>query len=360
MTKVANEQKSSSKSTKIQKFPYKTHSEFLALRAELQGKGKKDLFRIGASDVPTIYRQRDGLIGLNEYSSPTVFFYEKCGFFEKMQIDTLEMTRGSIQESVIYNNYWRYLDPEHPTNEAFLENFHGNKTIFRTARRGSAIFINPKYPWLAVSPDYIMSKPEQGPLELKSPSSRANEKYEAGISRAYVIQTHVQMLVLDKQYAELFAVTDATYPQLYQYHRDPEIDELILESSLDFHNRVLEGKKIMATRMSRDEKEQALSEYAPEDHGDPLYTRYLKDKHKPENAKLTLQGNSDQLELTIEYLQLKEAIKADNTSLLEKENKMREWFVPGVGAIEWPDIGKISWVEKFTVPSSILKRVLGS
>lgn len=342
----------------IKRYPFKSHAEFLSIRRKLQGKGDPNTFRIGASDVATIYSNGKKM-GLNEYVSPTVFFYDCCEYRKKEDVHSLEMTRGHIQESVIYNQYWRHFNPEDPSKEAFLENWHGAKRIFRKATRASAIYVNDKLPWLFATPDYIIQKNEftrRGPLELKSPSSRANDKYEAGIATQYIIQTHDQMLVLGYDYAELFAVTDATYPELYQFERNPGIEKNIIESTQDFHQRVLRGKKIVYSNMGAIEKEQALSELAPEDNGDKLYTDYLKEKHRPENAKATNLGDESQLRLVISYLKEKEKQATKAQAILKKENKIREWFHDGVGYIEWPEFNvKIGWIEKLNIPKKILQ-----
>lgn len=343
----------------IQKYSYSSYEEFLKIRRRLQGVGKKGIFRLGASDVATVYGTGERS-GLNEYTSPTVFFYESCGFTKRDLPATIVMVRGQIQESVIYNNYWKHFPPDCPTQEGFLDNHNGERRTFRKAIKANAIFYNDKYPWLFASPDYIISKnkyTKTGILELKSPSSRANEKYEAGISTAYVIQVHDQMLIMGYNYGELFAVTDATYPEMYQFNKNDGIQKNIIDSTHEFYKKVLAGKKIVYSQMPQLEKEQALAEIAPPDNGDPLYTDYLKDKHKPKNAKQTVPGDGFQLGLVTEYLTQKATIKTESESLLEKENKIREWFTGNIGYIEWPDLGKISWVEKLTIPKTILTKI---
>lgn len=349
----------------IQRFKYKSYEEFLAIRRELQGVGKKDVFRLGASDVATVYSNGEK-IGLNEYSSPTVFFYRCCEFAPQDVAPTLEMFRGSTQEALIYERYWKYFSPEHPTKEFFLENVTGPKQIFRKATKVHHTIMNDKYPWLFASLDYYIQKnpyTKRGPLELKSPSSRANEKYEAGIATSYVIQVHNQMMLTQSDYCELFAVVDATYPELYPFNENTGIQKNIIESSKDFVDRVLAGKKIVYSNKSQLQKEQLLAKLAPDDHGNPLYTDYLKEKHKPENAKATVQGTGDQLELVCSYLRQKALIKSmtENSEdcLLEKENKIREFFQGDVGYVEWPDLGKISWVDRLNIPKKILERVDG-
>lgn len=344
----------------IQRFKFKGRAEFLAQRDRLRGKGDPKVFRIGASEVPTIYSNGEKT-GLNEYVSPTVFFFECCDFVVKENINTPEMTRGHIQESVIYEEYWRYINPEAPTTEDWLANWHGPRHVFRAARAPMSSFINDKYPWFYNTPDYIICKnpfTKRGPLEVKSPSARANEKYESGIATQYIIQNHVQMLGLGYDYGELFAVTDATYPQLYQFEMKDNIRENIIESSRKFVELVLKGKKIVySKRGGYDYKLQKLSEIGPKDDGNPLYTDFLKEKHKPENAKATIQGDEYQLSVVADYLRAKKLLEPEKQRILALENRIREFFKEGVGYIEWPDIGRIGWVEKFNVPAKLLEKI---
>lgn len=342
----------------IKKYPYKSHKEFLELRRHLQGRDTNDQYRIGGSNIATIYSNGDK-IGANEYASPTVFFFSECGFHVREDIQSLPMSRGNVQEPVIFENYWKLTDPEHPVPEAWLNNFHGEKIEYRTAKKANAIYVNDKYPWIAVSPDYIfpMSKYNpRGVLELKSPTSRAIEKWEAGTPVAYVVQTYAQMLVLGLGYGELFQVVDATEPQLFQFHENKGIEKNIIDSSKDFVERVLAGKKIVYGIGTELQKEQALAKLAPVDDGSPFYTQFLKERHKPENAKATVPGTGEQLELVLKYLRQKAKIGVADRSLLRKENIIRGWFSGGIGSIDFGDLGKIGWVDKLSVNKNILKK----
>ncbi len=342
----------------IHKYKYKSYEEFLSIRRTLSCKGQKDQYRIGGSDLSTIYSNGER-IGLNEYTAPTVFYRSATDFINKQVDTTLEMARGTLHESFIYNNYWKHLDPEHPTPESWLENFTGQKLTYRTAKKSNAIYVNDKYPWIAVSPDYEFGKSvynKKGVIELKCPSSRAVEKYEAGTPTSYVIQLYTQMLVLDLPYGELFQLLDATIPQLFVFERNNGIEQNIIDSSHCFYKKVLAGKKIVYSNMTDVEKEQALSELGPKDDGNPLFTDYLKERHKPENALATVPGNSEQLGLVIEYVRLKQSIKEQSKELLMLENKIRELFTDTtIGKLQWEGIGYVSWVSKFTVSKSILK-----
>ena len=339
--------------------PYRNYNEFLSIRKELQGSGQRDVFRLGGSDLAKVYSNGDK-IGLDEYTSPTVFFYACCDFYDKPILQNLEMHRGKIQEPVIYKEYWRYFDPNNPTSEAYLDNYWGEKKIYRKAQNVNHVISSDKYPWLFVSLDYKIIKSKYskgGPLELKSTSWRANQKYESGISPGYVIQNHGQMMVLGAEYGELFDVQDATTPKLYSFERNAGIEENIIGSTHDFVQRVLKGKKIVYSNMPALEKEQALSELAPADNGNPLYTEFMIERHKPENAKATIDGTDEMLDLAVNYLRLKEQEKDVSEKALSAENKVRELFRDtNIGTIEFPH-GQINWKVNLSVQKKILKNV---
>lgn len=338
----------------IKKHRYKNHNDHLALRKEFAGAGNKDVFRMGASDVATIYRMGDK-VGLNPYASPTTFFYEACEYTDRYNQQRLETHRGHVQEPVIFKEYWRYWNPNGGTPEEYLENYYGPKIIYRKATKSNCIITNSKYPNLFVSPDYIIEK-KGGPLEIKSLSRLTTERYEAGIGPNYVIQAYDQIMVLDTAQGELMNVSDATQPSIYIFNRNETIEKNILDSTNDFVSRVLAGKKIVYSNKTQLQKEQELAMLAPEDNGSMLYTDFLKEKHRPENAKSTQEGTDDQLEIVIKYSKLKEKIKGESVELLMLENKIREFFMDRtIGIIEFVGLGKVSWIEKLTISPNILK-----
>lgn len=338
---------------------FKTHNEFLALRHMMSGKGQKDVFRLGASDIASVYSNGEQ-IGMNEYVSPTRFFYESCDYVQKDPYNSLEMHRGHIQESIMQNQYWKFINPNWDPSELkslYLDNFYGERKIYRKATKANQIVENKDYPWLFITPDYLINKNEYtptGPLELKSPSSRANDKYEAGFATMYMLQNQAQMLVLNKDYGELFQVTDATWPQLLPFTKNDQIHSNIISSTKDFVDRVLAGKKIVYSKRKKAVKEQALAELAPADDGHPMYTSFLKEKHRPENSKLVMEGDDDQLEIVLKYLKARKKADSLDRSKVKLENKIREYFAPGVGHIEFPGLGKVSWIDKFVVDKKIL------
>lgn len=340
-------------STKLQKFKYNSYKEFLELREQIGGKGDPTSWRCGASTVASVLNE-------GSYMDSFMLFYSACEHISRPSLLKPETHRGQVQESVIYNEYWRYINPEDASFESYIDNWHGKKKIYRRAVNEKYIYFNPKYPQLYASPDFRITKnkySKKGPLEIKCPNRRAVDKYVTGIPREYEIQIQQQMMVMEEVYGEVFMLVDTTDPELFCYEKNKEIQERIDHDTREFGALVLEGKKIVYSNMPWEEKEQALGEIAPEPTGIENVSQFLKDQHKPENAKVTVEGTSEQLEIVLEYLRAKENIKSlyDTNNVLE--NKIRSWFTGLIGEIQFGPGCSISYKSKLNVPKRILELV---
>jgi len=338
---------------RIQKHKYKDRKTFLALRAKIQGQGDPNVFRLGGSDIAKV-------IGVDEYKSTKVFFYECVEFERREDMRRPELHRGVVQEKVIHDAYWRYINPKDPSDDAYLANVYGPAKVFRQGKKANEILINEKYPWLFVSPDYTFPKnkfTKRGVLEIKSPTYRACAKYEAGIATSYVAQTYMQMIVAGFDYGELMALVDCTTISLFVFDTiPPGIKEEIITKSKIFCEKVIEGKKITYNNTLSDlEKQQLLDAICPEEENPELYKEFLKEKHRPENAKASVEGNGEQLQTVISYLMGKEEIKGLTKENIKLENEIREYFHDGIGYIDFGGGNKMSYVDKLNVPARILK-----
>jgi YqaJ-like viral recombinase domain len=340
---------------RIQKHKYKDRKTFLALRAKIQGQGDPNVFRLGGSDIGCI-------LGVDPYRSAKAYFYTACEYVQREDIKKPEMHRGVLLEGVNYKEYWRYINPKDPSDEAYLDNWYGPKKIYRSAKKSNQICVNEKYPFLMVSPDYEFPKSkynQRGILELKSGTWRAAEKFEAGISTSYIAQTYMQMLVMGVTYGELLNIEDATTIKLFTFSEIPDgIKNAIIEKSKIFHDKVLEGKKIVYNRnLSALEKEQMLDAISPEDDQPDLFKEFIKKKHWPENATQTVLGDGDQLQTVITYLLSKEEIKKLTDENTKNENIIRGWFKAGIGTIDFGGPDKcISYKDKLNVPKRLLNK----
>jgi len=332
--------------TKVQKYKYKSYEEFQAIRHHLKGTGQPDYFRLGASDIGTV-------LGLNEFKSTIAFFYECCDWVPSRFEPTLDTHRGHVLEHIAYERYWKYMDPSDPSPDTYLKNFYGPKKIFRRARKSNTIYVSPEYDWLFVSPDYqFTDKRRRGVLEIKFPRGFNANRYADGVSAEHVAQVQFQMYVGGFQLGELLSMDDATYPKLFTWEPIKEKKDELIEITRQYAINVLKGKQIVYSDMDQFEKEQALAELAPDETNDMKYCEFLKEHHKPENAKAVVEGTEEQLQIVCDYLRLKEY----EPQILKKENEIREFFTGGIGQIQFPGLGKISWQQKLSVPKSILKK----
>jgi hypothetical protein len=338
-------------STNIQRFSYSSYEEFLKIRHKLSGKGQPDVFRLGASDIGMV-------LGLNEFRSTIASFYEHCDYVPNRFQPTLDTHRGQIQEPVAYEFYWKYIDPANPDPEAYLANWYGPKKVYRTATKSNTIYLNEAYPHVFCSPDYEIDKNEHkegnGVLEIKCPRAFVSSKYEAGISAEYVAQVQFQMFVGDFDYAEILSLEDATNPNLFFFDLIKESKERMLQTTREYQERVLAGKRIVYSNLSDQEKEQQLMDLAPDESNDGKYSEFLKFWHRAENHKEDVPGTEEQLDIVCDYLREKE----HEAAALKLENQIREFFSGGVGRIDFgKDIGAISYRSKINIPKSILKNV---
>jgi hypothetical protein len=333
--------------TKIITFPYSSYAEFQAIREKLRGTGQRDVFRLGASDIGLI-------LGLNEWRSTIAAFYEHCEYVPNRFEPTLDTHRGHVLEPIAYEQYWKYMDPENPDPGTYLKNFYGPKKVFRTARKSNTIYLNPEHDHVFASPDYEFVNDDglAGVLEIKFPRGFVAQKYEAGIPAEYVAQVQFQLFVGGFSVAEILVMEDATTPNLFFFELIKESKERMLETTHEYVQKVLAGKKISYSNMSDIEKEQAIGELAPEESNHPKYSEFLKEWHKPENAKLEKDGTDEQLDIVCDYLRAKEWEGA----AVKLENQIREWFSGGIGVINFgKHIGRISWRSKISIPRTILK-----
>lgn len=335
----------------ITTWPYNGYKDFVELRNRLSGRGQKDVFRLGASDIATV-------LNLNEWADPVTFFYQSCEFSTPPEFRSLDAIRGQNLEPVIYHDYWRHLDPSSPDEESYITNFLGDKKVYRTATKANHIYTNQKYPWLFVSPDYEIDG-EDGLVECKSYKGYVLDRYEAGIPRAAVVQCQTQLMATEKTFVELMTLIDATLPRLFRFDINVVMQDWIDINCREFVDKVLEGKKIVYSDLSEEEKETALLLLSPDDQGSPTYSQFLKLHHRPENALNTIDGSQSQLDFVAELLRLKKSAAINEHDILKIENKIREWFMgeKKVGKVDFGEIGHVSYKKNLVFSRNILKKL---
>lgn len=339
--------------TKLQYIPYnpKDRNEWLAKRDLCQGRGLHNVFRAGGSDIGAI-------IGVDEYTTPLEAFYKACEYVPTTRLMKPETMRGHILEPVIYQNYYRHWDPEFPTAEQMVRNYYEGK-VFRKAQRINSIILNPEHPNLFANVDYFIQKnkyTKKGVLELKSLTKYSTDKYEGGLAPTYIYQIYSYMLTTKAEYGELFALKDATYPEIYPFESNDMIFNQIITRLEEFSAKVLQVKKVKYT-CSQEEYEACLHELEPPVDETPAWFDFLKEQYKKRYQEVAMQGTDQQLDLVIDYLEAKEAMKPLEANIQLKKNQIMNEFIKNECAtIDFGNLGKVSYFDKFNVPASILKK----
>jgi hypothetical protein len=339
-------------SVTLHKYNPKRKDLWLDLRNELRGKNTPDTWRIGSSEVAKV-------LGRDEYMSKTEFFYHSVDWINADPLKKLPMYRGEIQEKFIFDAYWKYINPDNPSNEEFLDNVYGEKKVYRNGRLFNYTITNDKHPFSYSNPDFQIFKNQWNPkgfVEAKSPTWRSVEKFESNLPVSYLFQTYHQMIMGEVDYAEIIMLIDSTIPEIFPIEPNKVIYDQINDSIHDFGMLVLQGKDIVYNEsIPLMEKEQMLADIAPENTGEDHLTDFYKENHKLKLSKASVEGGEEQLVKVLDYLERKAQAKDfdKETSILEQD--IRAWFTGDLGTIDFPPYGSITWNQKFNCPARIYK-----
>lgn len=328
-------------------------NKWLELRNSLKGKNMPGLIRFGGSDIAKV-------LDMDEYMSATEFFYASCDWIDAEPEKKLPMYRGECLEDIIYKGYWRYINPDNPSNEELISNVYGEKKIYRTGQRFNKTILNSKYPYLYANPDYRMFKSNYNPtgiIEMKAPTWRAIEKFESQLSPSYMYQVFMYMMLDGSEYSEIIQLVDATNPSIHPLEPNKVIYDQITDASNKFANLVLKGKNIVYnTEIPILEREQMLAEIAPEPNGKDHLTDFYTEQHKKKQAAQTVDGTEEQLDKVLLYLELKYSkAKKLEFEYTKIEQEIRSWFVGDIGEISFGNYGSISWHKRINIPFRIYK-----
>jgi predicted phage-related endonuclease len=361
--------------TKHIKYDYNkgiTRSQWLEKRNRYQGIGHPH-FAVGGSDIGLMIVDDKGR-SCDEYKTRREFFYQMIGRIPRSQQLNLHTIRGIVSEQVIYDKYFKHINPANPSNEEYINNFSEGKVI-RRARSVNAIVTNTKYPFMFANIDFKIDKHtynfgygdgefpyykfsgKNGLLECKAPTKYAVEKYVGQIAPSYIFQTQSYLMVCELAYAEVLALVDNTTPNLVPFEPNKILQEMILNGVQEFADRVLPVKRLIFAGAPEEEIESAITCYEPDVEATGAMTQYLKDNYNPENFKPSVDGSVADLELVIKYLEQKEKINEFEPELKLYENMLRDLFSKKEASeISFGELGNISYKTKFNVPARILKK----
>ena len=278
---------------------------------------------IGGSDMGT-------LMGLNAFESALELFHRKVGVISSSKPESLSTYSGHTMESVIYESYWRFYDPENPTDERLVENAVAGR-VMRTARRKNFTMISKEFPWLGANLDYIIDENKFTPpgiLDCKNSLTWVSNQYESNVNPVYVIQKQDYMLVTGFDYSELAYLLDGRYPRVFPIPAERSIQEHIVRMSKEFWLTVLEGRKIWNdTSMSEEERLQELSTIEPQVDSSEALEGYLKDRFKKSKKNGQMVITDEILEVGRNYLACNEQLNTIEDDKRLQGNLIRKLFL---------------------------------
>lgn len=278
---------------------------------------------LGSSEVGTI-------LGLNQYESPLEIFHRKVGVIDTYKPEQLSTYAGHVMEPVIYENFWRYYDPENPTPERMIDNAL-NKRVMRTARRVNFTLVSAEFPWMSCSLDYAMDPSKTtlpGPLDCKNSLNWVVKQYEGEVHPGYICQIQHMQVITGWAYGELGFLLDGRYLSVIPVPANAEIQEAIIREGKKFWQTVVEGRKIwLRTDLPEHDRLAALVEFEPEITASSALEDYLKKRYVAVYKQGKMVGTKDILEVAIRYLRCNENLNQVEEDKTLEGNILRKLFM---------------------------------
>ena len=301
--------------------------------------------KVGGSDTST-------LLGLNEYKSPIVMFYQAVNFKASNTNYNEIMFHGKHLESYVAD-MWQYFDG---TEEGLIMN-HSTGNKINKATRVNAIIENTKYPFIFANIDRLISKhavlgKKKGVLEIKTISSYASDKYISGIPPGYLIQLQTYMLILGLSYGEIAYLKDGRKLGIQTFEADKSIQDEVISKTKDFYSKVQQANAALELNKGAtdDEKLLILAEYEPEVDSTDSYNDYITDRHKNKQNDKVIEGNQEQLSWAEEFQRWK-TIEAEacETKKLYQNKLKRVLDINSANEITLGPGKKVKWNKMFLV-----------
>lgn len=171
---------------------------------------------LGASDAPAV-------LGLSEWSTPLSVYMQKKGVRSEIPANLAYF--GHKLEPVIAN----WIEDTHPEVRGLTDGFSARSV---------------EWPWLAATLDRSAGDPASGqviPVELKTSSAFAREKWADGVPFVYQVQVQAQIAVVGAPYGWLAVLHGGNEPELYRIERDEEFirEHLIPKTRAFWYDHVL-------------------------------------------------------------------------------------------------------------------------
>ena len=186
--------------------------------------------------------------GINPYASGIKLYYTKLGLTPP-DPDREHMWHGRMLEPYI-KMCWKHWDGI-PAN--YMVNFAEKKPM-RDCFKWDGYIVNPKYPWLVVSPDSFIDMnglnggmdmvnfqplPKHGILELKLLSYWGEHAWEDGFPQYYILQIQTYLLVCELDYAEVCIFHEGNRIEVHPFYANKTIQDRILSISKRWYDNHL-------------------------------------------------------------------------------------------------------------------------
>jgi putative phage-type endonuclease len=312
--------------------------EWQDLRSSFSSKGM-----IGGSDAGT-------LLGWNKWKSPISLFYQAIGQNLLPTKMNRQMAFGKMLEDTIAD-MWQYWDGE----EAFIQNII-TKTKVRKFRKVKSIIVNPDLPFLFANIDGMVTQhpvkgKKRGILEIKNVGKITVDSYMDGIPPSYIAQMNHYMLVTGLSYAEICMQVDGQNMLVKLFEADKEIQQAIIDKSIEHQMRVRNALQAIATYGATDQESifGIAAQFEPPADDSEDFNAFMSAKHRARENDTEIVGDKELQHLAAGYLEANEKIKAGESLKLHYGNQLKQHMEKhGAQVMNLPD-GKITWRRNFLV-----------
>lgn len=196
------------------------------------------------------------LLGLDPYMSYYELYGIKTGLYEKPNIQNKFTVLGTMLEDTVAN-LWQYWENDMDTT---IHNYEADLKLNK-CQKLNAIVYHKKYPYLSANIDRVILSKERGRgvLEIKTISSWEAKKWVSGLPIKYLVQLQHYLLVTGYKWGQIAVlVMDTRELLVFEFERDEDIINSIVENSQNFWERVEKTKEAVANNESYEEFEPSV------------------------------------------------------------------------------------------------------
>lgn len=285
---------------------------------------------IGGSDASVI-------MGMNKYRSRYELWGIKSGLYTPDEIINERMWMGNLLESGIFEGakYWD------GNLESSIDNYYTHEKQVNTIEPANYMIYSKKYPFISANLDGIIREDSvvkgKGPgiLEIKTMGGWMHDQYEGGLPPYHYIQLQHYLMVTGFKWGRLFVVVDSNKLFVYDFEREEEVIENILEAEIKFWKYVTDARKLVGT-----DREHEIVE--PPVDGSEAEEAFLKKKYPESDEDLIIKGTDKQFQLLVDF----EEIKKAEIELADKKRKISNLIKKNMAdavMIDFGDKGKITY-----------------